>query len=348
MRRSGAVALVTIAIAAAALLVADGRAESAPGLPEWLSQTGLYDETGEVDPRNAPFSPQYPLWSDGAGKSRWIYLPGGTRIDASDIDAWRFPPGTKLWKEFSWNGRKVETRMLWKPDDEWLFATYVWNDDQTDARLAPESGIPDVVEVAPGKRHSIPSVADCHSCHLSSPAVVLGFTALQLSDDRDPLAPHAEPLPVGALTLSSLLASDRLEPQRWDLVSSPPRVRESSPVARAAIGYLSANCGGCHNDTGQLARVGLDLLHDAGAGADAREPVHATAVDAPGRYVVPGHSPESSRLVAPAAPERSAVLFRMQSRRPSSQMPPLGTVLPDREAIDLVRGWIEELEPGSR
>jgi hypothetical protein len=30
----------------------------------------------------------------------------------------------------------------------------------------------------------------------------------------------------------------------------------------------------------------------------------------------------------------------MRSRRPSSQMPPLGTAVPDREAIDLVADWI--------
>ncbi|HEY5551293.1 MAG TPA: hypothetical protein VIK52_05365, partial [Opitutaceae bacterium] len=45
----------------------------------------------------------------------------------------------------------------------------------------------------------------------------------------------------------------------------------------------------------------------------------------------------------PGAPDLSALLVRMRSRRPSSQMPPLGTVLPDREAIELVSGWVEEL-----
>jgi len=39
----------------------------------------------------------------------------------------------------------------------------------------------------------------------------------------------------------------------------------------------------------------------------------------------------------------SALLVRMRSRRPSTQMPPLGTVLHDREAIDLVTAWIEDL-----
>ena len=57
---------------------------TAPGL---LSETGLYIEgrVGEIDPRNRPFSPQYPLWSDGLRKRRWIQLPEGTAIDARNV-----------------------------------------------------------------------------------------------------------------------------------------------------------------------------------------------------------------------------------------------------------------------
>ena len=41
-----------------------------------------------------------------------------------------------------------------------------------------------------------------------------------------------------------------------------------------------------------------------------------------------------------AAPDASAMLVRMRSRRPSSQMPPLGTVLRDDKAIAAVSKWI--------
>lgn len=54
-----------------------------------------------------------------------------------------------------------------------------------------------------------------------------------------------------------------------------------------------------------------------------------------------------SRLLAPGAPEHSALLYRMRSRRPSAQMPPLGTVVADPAAVELVRRWIERMEaPG--
>jgi hypothetical protein len=71
---------------------------------------------------------------------------------------------------------------------------YAWNVAQDDATLAAAEGIKGVVEVALGKRHSILSIVGCRTCHENGRVQILGFTALLLSPDRDPLAPHAEPL----------------------------------------------------------------------------------------------------------------------------------------------------------
>src|SRR5687768_17065614 len=71
-------------------------APSAP-LPQRLSETGLYvPDSLRVRGDNIAFAPQYPLWSDGTSKRRWIYLPPGEAIDASRVDAWEFPVGTRL------------------------------------------------------------------------------------------------------------------------------------------------------------------------------------------------------------------------------------------------------------
>ncbi|HKQ62784.1 MAG TPA: hypothetical protein VJS92_15945 [Candidatus Polarisedimenticolaceae bacterium] len=304
--------------------------------PAHLSATGLYDL------RILPYAPQYPLWSDGAAKARWIYLPERATIDVSDAAAWSFPIGTKFWKEFSFGGRKVETRMLWRAGaEEWIFATYLWDELQTDAVLAPQDGVPDFVEIAPSKHHSIPAVSDCLTCHAAGRTPVLGFNMLQLSDDRDPLAPHAEPLGPGMVTLSSLEAEARLDPARPEWVTDPPRIQAVSPRERAARGYLAANCGGCHNPEGPLARLGLALSHTPGA--------LATAENIAGRFRIPGAELGSTRRLAPGDPAHSSILYRMRSRRPSSQMPPLGTVIADDEAAGLVERWIaDDLSPAAR
>lgn len=312
-------------------------------VPARLSETGLYAEDGSIDPRNRMFAPQYPLWTDGAEKRRWVRLPAGASIDVSNADVWRLPRGTTFWKEFSWNGHKVETRMIrLTSKGEWLFAAYRWNEAQTEALLAPEAGVRGAHEVRAGSRHSIPGVADCLSCHGSSPAVVLGFNALQLSADRDPLAPHAEPLHSSMLTLSDLVRENRVKPRRPEWVTHPPRIRAEDPVARAAIGYLSGNCGSCHNASGPLARLGFTLLHDVAGAPDSPEPALATAARTVSRFAVPGVD-EPARVLDSGHPERSALLHRMASRRPATQMPPLGTVIVDSAAVALVSTWIERL-----
>jgi cytochrome c553 len=329
---------------------------AAPVAPALLSQTGLYagEGTMRIDPLNRPFSPQYPLWSDGATKKRWIRLPQGAAIDGSNVSRWEFPVGTKFWKEFSFDGRKVETRLLWRVSAKrWVFASYVWNDAQTDAALAPEAGIPGVAEVAPGKRHSIPGIADCRACHDSARTEILGFDALNLSDDRDPNAPHAEALTHEMLTLKTLMNESLIYPKRPALVETPPRIAASSPEARAALGYLSTNCGSCHNRESSIASLGLILKHDVSGngsrkpGTEGREPgagectaALATTVGKRGHWVVP-EAQEASRLINPGHPESSAIVRRVKSRRPSSQMPPLGSVVVDKRAVDLLTSWVE-------
>src|SRR5688572_4067686 len=126
--------------------------------PQRLRDTGLFvgDPGGEVAPGIIAFSPQYPLWSDGATKRRWIALPPGTFIDAARPDAWEFPRGTRLWKEFS-AGRRVETRLIERlPDGTWRYATYVWNEAGTDAVLAPPEGVL-LASLASGRRYVIPA-----------------------------------------------------------------------------------------------------------------------------------------------------------------------------------------------
>ena len=56
--------------------------------------------------------------------------------------------------------------------------------------------------------------------------------------------------------------------------------------------------------------------------------------------MVPTAPDGTSQLVHAGRPELSAVLHRAKSRRPSSQMPPIGTVVADREALELVSAWI--------
>jgi len=205
------------AIAVLLCLAAPAGAE----LPERLSQTGL------SGPGVRGFEPRFALWSDGAAKRRWIALPPGGQVDASQPDAWRFPAGTRLWKEFSVDGRPVETRhFVLGADGRWDFASYVW--DGADAVRAPARGR--TLTLPGGQRYDVPSTGDCIACHGGARSPVLGFAALQLG----PAVP--------ALLREGLLKG---APAAWAMQA--PDFVATTPAEHAARGYLHGNCAHCHH-----------------------------------------------------------------------------------------------------
>jgi hypothetical protein len=319
-------------------LAASATAVGAVALPERIEETGLF-APGRIDVIAAglrPFSPQYPLWTDGAAKRRWIQLPAGSTIDGSNARRWEFPIGTKLWKEFSFAGRRVETRLLWKATATgWLAGSYVWNAEGTSAALASEDGVPGAMEIAPGRRHDVPSRADCAACH-GEARRPLGVNPLQLSNDRDPEAIHGEPLTPDMVTLQTLLDEQLLTGADAAWRTNPPRIDARDPATRTVLGYLSANCGACHNGDGQITAQLPSFHHEDVLNGEA---IVAALIGRPSRWQAPGRS-EGTLLIDPALPQASAVLLRMRSRRPSTQMPPLGTVLADQTAVQAIERWI--------
>jgi hypothetical protein len=291
-------------------------------LPRRLSETGLYADiaTGQLAPGVVPFTPRFPLWSDGSEKQRWIRLPDGTQIDTSDPDEWVFPEGTKVWKQFSLGGVRLETRLLEKrgpTDADWIPLAYVWEADDADAVAAPLGELD-----AHHSDHDVPAAGECFGCHGGRRSFILGFSAVQLPGVAAP----------GELDLRGLIQQGRL--------TSPPA---SAPVIPgnatevAALGYLHGNCSHCHNQT-RPAREGARCfdprdsqdftLAVAALASTASTPTYRTVV---GQAVKPG-DPDGSRL------------FELVSARGFfRQMPPFATEKVDSSAVANIRAWIEGL-----
>lgn len=322
--------------------LATGTETAATWPPPTLQETGLYSDWASktVAAGNLRFSPQYPLWSDGAVKSRWMHIPQGRFIDGSNPDVWQFPVGTRLWKEFRFS-RRAETRFIEHTPDGWQFASYAWNADETEAPLAPEFGIRQSVPIRDGGvRHAIPSRQDCRACHEAGPNRVLGATMLQLSPDRDPAAPHAETVPPGAVDLPQLVERGLVRGLPPDATRAV-RIVADTPTARAALGYLHTNCGSCHNGGGELSSLAFALNYTLGSGG-ARLPLAVlTTVGRPSHFKMT-EAPNVVDRVSPGHPDASVVVRRMASRNPAIQMPPLGSRLVDEDALALIRRWIAE------
>lgn len=288
-------------------------------LPERLSQTGLYDgDATKLSPRVLAFAPQFELWSDGASKRRWLSLPVGERIDTSDMDNWAFPIGTQLWKEFSVNGTRVETRLMRKLGlgaDDWATQAYVWLPDGSDAIAAPGG-----TTNALGTAHDVPAAGECMACHGGRKGFALGFSAVQLAYDA---GPHF-------VDLSALVERG--------LVTKAPSTSLRVPGSesdRQALGYLHANCGHCHNQDRPAAASSRcynpNNELDFWLRTDHLDSVQATPSYRSGRGVA----------FEPGRPDDSRMIELMSDRGFLRQMPPLGTERTDPRGLGAVRSWIE-------
>lgn len=307
-------------------------------------------ETGFGAPGVLEFRPQYALWSDGARKRRWILLPTGATIDATNLDFWRFPVGTKLWKEFSFPSGAdpqvfvpVETRMMVKEADGWKFYAYHWR-NAGDAELVEEGGRTGVHPLGNGKSHDIPARESCLECHnWVSRDPVLGFTALQLSDDPDPLAlgrsEGVPPLTNRMLKEKGLLPSF---PDALTVVDQAPRIHAATDRDRRAIGYLHANCGHCHTPGGILPKPAF--RHPIAVTGAADEPALKVVGQKSG-FDLPGET--TSLTIRAGDPDRSVAYVRLSSREEGVQMPPLGTKLVDKEAVEAIGEWIRAMAADS-
>ncbi|MEX0819943.1 MAG: PQQ-dependent sugar dehydrogenase [Pirellulaceae bacterium] len=188
--------------------------------PKLLSQTGLFASVRghQLAAGMIPYSVNAPLWSDGALKDRYIYLPPTTGAGEDEKPAtitmtnkwgWNFPDRTVLVKSFAFetageaNARRwIETRLLTKQHGEWVGYSYAWNDEQTEATLVAAEGLDREFAVdlagddSQPRRWRFPSRTECMVCHSRAANFVLGPSTLQMNKEHDYGGIHANQLEV--------------------------------------------------------------------------------------------------------------------------------------------------------
>lgn len=319
------------------------------GPPERLSQYGLFQGDGasqEPAPGVIPYDLNSALFSDYAVKYRFVKLPAGTHATYSDREAFDFPIGTVIAKTFAYpkdardpsKGRRlIETRILKHEPDGWVGLPYIWNEAQTEATLEVAGGTIDVrwIHTDGGVRtnnYIIPNSNQCKGCHKAGENVVpIGPKARHLNRDfayaggtENQLAHWTrEGALVGA---PAPTAAPRLP--AWDDPGS------GSVEARARA-WLEINCAHCHNPEGPARNSGLDLL------ASQTNPT-AYGINKPPVAAGRGSGGREFDIV-PGKPERSILVYRIDSTDAGVMMPELGKRLVHEEGLALVREWIASM-----
>jgi hypothetical protein len=334
----------------AAPLGCDGdRAED--GMWQHLRCAGLYSDfpAKVLDPSLRSYKPALELWSDGAAKQRWISIPAGTKIDSSSVDEWGFPIGTRAWKEFRLDGKRIETRLYEKgPSGTWRHATFVWNADETDA-VRTTGGVRIARGGADVPPYEIPNDNQCNACHAGRKDKLLGFETVNLG-----LA-GAEGLTLAALVAEGLLTS----PPPSTLLSFP---EDGTGKAAAALAWTHVSCGPCHNRSADangvqsnvylLTRGSSLLALDGGPAAVESLDAFATTVGKTTMTEIPDGGGATFSIIKAGDPSASLASY-LSGRRVAptgspnekEQMPPIVTRLVDTKGHGAFDAWISSLPP---
>ena len=299
------------------------------GFPKRLSDYGFFQDARAQAPAGGvtPYALNTPLWSDGADKLRFIYLPQGTQLNVNGEGLLQFPVGAAIIKTFAFGEgaerRLIETRVLLHRADGWTALPYRWNDEQTEATLALTGGRVDLVTPAgEAISYAIPNKNQCKGCHAKDGAVI-------------PIGPKARNLSgawLGDMGRKGRLAGDVSRGDRlpdWRTHASG----SAAPLARA---YLDVNCAHCHQPGGAASNSGLDLRWEQDS---------APALGIMKRPVAAGRGAGGHEFsVLPGQPDASIVLYRMNSAEPGIAMPELGKSSVDKQGVAVVRRWIAEMD----
>jgi uncharacterized repeat protein (TIGR03806 family) len=326
--------------------------------PQRLSETGLFSDVAQHDVADGvlPYTIAAQPWEDGATAERFVGLPNGQSLTvhtATNVQigyikgTWKFPRDGVLAKTLSLetrpgdpgSRRRIETQILHYDGDQWQGYSYVWNEQQTDAELAPPEGLQLSLEVAePGKQgepsgqrrheYQVVSRSECLLCHTTRAGTVHAFHPEQLS-----LTVHRDQGPENQLAWLHRVGATA-DPASNDRVPLVDPGDESADLEHRARAYLHVNCAHCHRRGGG-GTAALDVQYHL--------PLAATnLISRPtqGTFGMAG-----AAVVAPGDPYRSVLLYRMAKLGPG-RMPHFGSRRVDREGVHLIRRWIESLSPG--
>jgi uncharacterized repeat protein (TIGR03806 family) len=324
-------------------------------LPPLLSQTGVFSNTPGMVPTNGliPYSPNTPLWSDAAPKTRWMALPYNGGLDTYDQQIgfatngeWSFPSGTVFVKHFALvtdetnpnsTPRRLETRLLVRDTNGAVYGvTYKWRADNSDADLLSASLSENIlITNATGVRTQTwyyPSPADCLVCHTPVANYVLGVKTRQLNGNFT--------YPSSGVTDNQLRVFNRLGlfdpaideaqiPTYSQLVSVTNLTADLTNRFRS---YIDANCAQCHRPGG-VTHATFDATYDTPL---ASQNIINGAVIANLGY-------DNASVVTPHDIWRSILYQRASSLDPAIKMPPLARNLVDTNAMAVVIAFINGL-----
>lgn len=292
-----------------------------------------------------PYKPTCELFTDYAEKKRFIWLPKGTKANYDgDGKVINMPIGSALIKNFYYNKvqpnnttRIIETRVMILKNDGWIFAEYVWNNEQTEAYLETQSSQTAISWLDENNNlksinYKIPSsVTDCKRCHQ-----LINGTKLPIGIKPQNLNSTFNYLDGAKNQLQKLVQFGYLNNTLPSTIVSVVNYKDTSKSLNLRVrSYFDINCAHCHDDGGEADHFSLRLaFEDTSIASNMGVGVQA-------EHVLPGYN---GRIVFPGNVGQSILHYRVNTETDNFyMMPALGRTIRNEEAVLLIEDWINSL-----
>jgi hypothetical protein len=217
----------------------------------------------------------------------------------------------------------------------WIFAEYVWNDEQTEAYLDMDGSYKNISwqqgGVTKSTNYRIPSETECMTCH---------------KDNNQPIPIGTKPQNMNFDFAYSDGTSNQLS--KWiqagflennlpsSIVSSINYMDESYPLRLRLRSYLDINCAHCHRENSHCSYRPIRLAFS--------ETINSQNM---GICIEPDEQISSQaqliEIIVPGNVQKSMMHFRLNSTAENNRMPLLGRTIVHEEGVQLLKDFINSI-----
>jgi uncharacterized repeat protein (TIGR03806 family) len=307
-----------------------------------------------------PYEPASSLFSDYAHKKRFVWMPQGTKATyVSDGEVLELPVGAALIKTFYYDNvqnvtplgatRIIETRVMIRKATGWIFAEYVWNDEQTEAYLDMDGSFTNISwkdenDVIKSTNYRIPTEVQCIICHKSKEVVGTTVVDTYLPIGIKPQNLNFSYTYNGTETknqLSKWIDAGYLE-NNFTLPTPENTVinynDNTRPLETRVRSYLDSNCSHCHAIDRHCDYRPMRFPFNLTGGANGQTNM-GVCVDTEDY----SFAPALTKIVKPGNKNRSMLYYRLNTSDEGFRMPLHGRTIIHEEGVALIEQWINSL-----
>lgn len=284
------------------------------------------------------FEPASALFTDYAHKKRFIWMPRNVSAKyKSDGEILDMPIGTILVKHFYYDHMEpsdetkiIETRIMIRKMEGWVFAEYVWNDAQTEATMDMSGSYKAIAWTDDGgtprsTNYRIPSETECLICHKDNgKPIPIGVKPQNLN--------HSFAYSSGTMNqLDKMIQMHFLSSKPQNIVSTIDYNDATQDIDLRLRSYVDINCAHCHREGSHCDYRPLRL-----AFSETTNPQNLGLCVEPHEII----DPLMSYINYPSNTAKSVMYFRLSATDQNVRMPLIGRTLVHDEGVAILNEWI--------